>query len=521
MKIYFRLMKVKPYWPIIITLALVKFLLPFFLQYPVYELQRDEYLYFQQGQHPDLGYLENPPLLSWLSMVSSIMFGRTELAVHFWPSFFGALTLIITCLITSELNGKKFAQFIVGLGMLSGAFMRMHSLFQPNILDIFFWTLSLYYLIRFFKTGNKKFFYYGAVAIAFGVWSKYSIVFLIAGLFLALLQSGYRKIFTQRFTYAAIGLALLVILPNIWWQWQHNWPLIHHMQELQQTQLQFLDPGDFIKDQILYLLPVLFIWVIGLAWLFRNKPWRFLFYLYLFVILLLLLGRAKSYYSMGIYPVLIAAGAVAIEQFTEGKTWIRWSLTALIVLVAATMTPLLLPVWKPEKLATFYRNYGVDKTGLLKWEDQQNHYLPQDFADMLGWKELATKAEKFYNQLPDSIKKGTLVYCRNYGQAGALKFYGRGKDFLQRIISDNGSFLLWIPIGRRFDHLVFIGRNMPAKDDEVFQHFQSATLVDSVANSYSRQFGDKIIFFRNIDSAGFKLATDGLKEMKEVFQRSH
>jgi hypothetical protein len=60
---------------------------------------------------------------------------------------------------------------------------------------------------------------------------------------------------------------------------------------------------------------------------------------------------------------------------------------------------------------------------------------------------------------------------------------------------------------------------MPDKDDEVFQHFEKVTIIDSVTNKLSRQFGDKIIFFENIDSAGLMLAQSGLKEMKSEFNR--
>ena len=79
--------------------------------------------------------------------------------------------------------------------------------------------------------------------------------------------------------------------------------------------------------------------------------------------------------------------------------------------------------------------------------------------------------------------------------------------------------LTWIPDDFTFRHLIFIGRNMPDKDDAVFQHFEKVTVIDFVNNVYSRQYGDKIIFFDKVDSAGLKLATDGLKQMKQQFNQ--
>jgi hypothetical protein len=107
----------------------------------------------------------------------------------------------------------------------------------------------------------------------------------------------------------------------------------------------------------------------------------------------------------------------------------------------------------------------MEKTGILKWEDQKNHSLPQDFADYLGWKEMTQKAESFYQSLPKQIKDSAIIYCRHYGQAGALKYYGKDKIFREKAISDNGSFLHWISDNISFRHLIFIGRRMPEADD--------------------------------------------------------
>jgi len=98
-------------------------------------------------------------------------------------------------------------------------------------------------------------------------------------------------------------------------------------------------------------------------------------------------------------------------------------------------------------------------------------------------------------------------------------FYGIESSFTSKVISANGSFLLWIPNSLDLNNIIFIGRKNPNKDDEVFQHFEKVTVIDSVTNKLSRQLGDKIIFFENIDPAGLKLAEDRLKELKSEFIR--
>ncbi len=506
--------KAEAYWPLILFLALIKFVLPLFLQQPLYELQRDEFLYYQQGQHFALGYLENPPLLSWLGMISS-WFGGSEAWLKLWPCLFGAGTLVVTCLIASELGGNLFAQFLAGLSIITGAFLRVHYLYQPNCLDIFFWTLAIYFLTRYINSRQDKYIFGVTISLALGFWGKYSILFMAIAIVAGLLLSPYRSVLVKRKTFLATGLAFLIILPNIIWQYNHNWPLIHHMKELQETQLKYLNRFYFLKEQLLLLLPVFFVWVFGLVWVLRRPAYRIIGIIYFTVILLLMFGSGKGYYALGAYPMLLAAGAVALEQWTTRRYWIRYALSFIIIGFTGLILPMLLPVYKPQKLAAFYKRHDIENT----WEDQETHSLPQDFADMLGWKELTEKTERFYNSLPDYTREHMVIYCRHYGQAGSLKYYGRGTAFKNAVITDNGSFLLWIPDQLPMQHMLFVGKNMPGKDDIVFQHFGSVRLIDSVRNPYSRQFGDKIILFANIDAEGLQLAQDGLKGKKKEFIR--
>lgn len=503
---------------LLLLLLLLKFALPFLLQNPAYELHRDEYLYYQQGQHLALGYLENPPLIGWLAFVSSLL-GGGFFWVKFWPALFGAATLWVTVQIVKELGGGWFAQLLAALGILFSAYLRIHFLFQPNFLDIFFWTVSCFYLLRFLNTSNESYLFLLSAALALGWYSKYSVLFIVVSLILSFLLTQHRKVLTRRKFWQALTLGILLISPNLLWQYRHNLPLLHHMQELQETQLQYLSKTDFLKEQALMLLPVFFVWMGGLYWLLRHNKYRIIGYCFILVLLLLMLGSGKGYYALGVYPAVLAAGGVWAEKMTFSSTWLRAVFVSAILILSFVFTPILLPLQAPEKMAQFNQQYGLDKAGLLRWEDGKNHLLQQDFADMLGWKELTQKAESFFQQLPDSVKVSTIVYGRNYGLAGSMMYYANGEDFRKKVITDNGSFLLWIPNRLSFQHLLFIGAEMPKADDEVFQHFRQVRVVDSCTNPYSRQYGHKIIWFGEGSSQASILAETGLREKKQKFRR--
>jgi hypothetical protein len=509
--------QVNPNWFIILALAIIKFTLPFILQSQFYELHRDEYLYYEQGQHFALGYLENPPLLSWLGIISSWM-GGSVFWIKFWPSLFGALTVVATCLITAELGGRSFAQFIAGIAIIGGAYMRMFFLFQPNPPEIFFWTLSIYFLIRFIRNNERRFLFAFVISMSLSFWSKYSVAFLAAAIFISLLLSVHRSIFLKKQTYIALLLGLVIILPNIAWQYNNNWPLVHHMQELQETQLRFLSPLDFIKDQLLYLVPVVFIWIAGLVWLFKNKQWRFIFWTYLFVIIFLLLGRGKSYYSMGIYPSLLAAGAVTWENFSRNKIWLRYAVVSVIVFLIVLFTPMLLPLWEPQKLASFYRKNHLEKIGLLKWEDQKDHPLPQDFADMIGWDEITRQTAVVYQQLPEGEKNKTIIKGDNYGFSGALNYYGK-KYGLPKAYGYNGSFLLWIPDTFNVVNVITVGEEFPDTTREIVKQFQRISIEGELKDSLARENGAKIILWKHASPMLSKFIKEEIRERKAPFTR--
>ena len=503
---------------LLFCLLLLKFTLPFFLSHPAYELHRDEYLYYEQGHHLTFGYLENPPLIGVFAFLS-LLFGGGFFWIKFWPALFGAATLWVTVQMVKELGGGWFAQFIAALGIIFTAYLRIHFLFQPNFLDIFFWSLSAYFLLRFINTYNGRYLFLLAISLSLAWYSKYSVLFFIAALFGGFLLTHHRQVFTLKAFWLALLTGVMVVLPNLIWQYAHNWPLLHHMKELQETQLQHLNRIDFLKDQLLMLVPVLFIWLGGLIWLLKQRPYRIVAYTFLLIILLLMLGSGKGYYALGAYPMVIAAGGVWAEKLSASRKWLRFAFAGVILLLALPFIPVLLPVQKPADMVAFNQKFRIENLGLLRWEDGQNHPLQQDFADMLGWKELTQKTEALYQRQPDSIKATTMVYGANYGLAASMKYFAKDASFRNKIISENGTFLLWMPDRLFFRHLIYVDDEMPEADDDVLGRFASVTVVDSCTNPLSRQYGTKIFYFQNASDSASIIAAQDIQKEKQRFSR--
>jgi Dolichyl-phosphate-mannose-protein mannosyltransferase len=499
-------------------LACIKFILPFILQSDAYQPQRDEFLYLAEGHHMAWGFMEIPPLLSVFAWFTNL-FGDSMFWLKFWPSLFGALTYILVGKMILSFGGKSLALLLGFLAFIFGAYLRIHFLFQPNFLEIFFWTLISYTLIRYIETENNSWLYILGISIGLGMNSKYSVAFFVIALASGLLFTRQRKIFLNPHLYIAAAVAFLIFLPNFIWQYNRNFPVFVHMKELKSTQLQYVKPADFLIDQLLMTIPCAFVWIAGLyhAIFKQQGKYRAFAWAYLFLITLLLYFQGKSYYALGVYPVLFALGAYQLEQFSEKRKVWKYVFIIFPLMIGIYVVPLMLPVAKPDALASYYKARHLEKTGLLRWEDLQNHALPQDFADMLGWKEMTEKTAKAYSTLSSEEKKHTVIFCDNYGQAGAVNFYGK-KYNLPEAYSDNASFLYWLPDSLHIDNIIVVTDDQQEMQHDFIKDFTSAVLSDSVTNEYAREKGSLIIILKGANEKFNQMFKKKIAKDKRKFE---
>ena len=510
----------KKEYRILYLLAVVKFVLPFLLQNSFYEPHRDEFLYLAEGHHLAWGYMEIPPLLSVFAWITNL-FGTSVFWLKFWPSLFGALTYIITGKIILSLGGRWFALVLAFLAFVFGVYLRAYFLFQPNFLEIFFWTMIAFSLTRYIQTGKNYWLYILGVSAGLGMISKYSVAFFIISVLGGLLITRNRKIFLNKHLYFSAFIALLICTPTFLWEYNNHFPVLVHMKELHQFQLQYVKPSGFLTDQLLMNLPCVFVWIAGLYFgVCKEKgKYRIFAWAYLMVILLLLYFQGKNYYSLGVYPVLFAFGAVQLERFAASHS-VAWKYVFITIPFALGiyLAPLYLPLWKPEKLAAYYNARHIEKTGFLKWEDMENHPLPQDFADMLGWEEMAQKVSVVWSSLTEDEKKHTLLFCDNYGQAGALNFYAR-KYHLPEAYSDNASFLYWLPSGKTtIENVLLVTDDQNEMQHDFIHDFATAEVSDSIVNPYAREEGSLIIILKGANEKMKKMFHDKIQADKDKFR---
>jgi hypothetical protein len=440
--------------------------------------------------------------------------------LKFFPSLFGAFTFLIIGKIIISFGGKTLALFLGFLPFIFGAYLSAHFLFQPGFLDIFFWTMIAFSILRFIQTQKNSWLYVFGISAGLGMMSKYSIAFFIISILIGLLITRNRKIFLNKHLYFSALIAVLIFLPNLLWQYNYHFPVIVHMKELHQFQLQYVEPSGFLSDQVLMNLAVVFIWIAGLYFLiFKEKgKYRIFAWAYLFVILILLYFQGKGYYSLGVYPILFAFGAIHLERFSaqHSKVW-KYVFIIIPCALGIRIMPIGFPLWKPARLTAYYEARHLEKFGLYKWEDLKLHTIPQDFADMQGWKEMTEKTAKAYNALSADEKKQTIIFADNYGQAGAINYYGKTYD-LPTAYSDNASFLYWMPDSLHLDNVIMITDDKQEMQHPFIKNFSSAVLSDSITNKYARENGSLIITLKGANEKMNQMFMEKIRQDKAKFK---
>ncbi len=457
------------------------------------EFHRDELLYFSLGQHAAPGYATVPPLTGWIAWLMQNIFGYSIFAVRVFPALLSGLMVFLISALARELGGSGYSRILAAVGIIISVFgLRTFLLFQPVYMDLILWTLLFYLITKYINTSSDTYLILIGITAGIALLNKYLIGLLLVIIPVILAFSQYKGIFRNKKFWFGILASVIVFLPNLVWQIANGLPVINHMAELQRTQLVNVDRSAFLFEQLLIPGAASILTIAGILYLFINKnasKFRFLGLVVISVILTLMLLHGKSYYTQGVFPFLIAAGAVSWENMLR-KPWARILLVMLITGLTIPIIPIGIPVFKTEKLVSYFSNIGT-KYGLdfvCRFEDNSIHSLPQDYADMLGWEELTGIANEAWEKVVD--KKSAFIYCENYGQAGAITVIGK-KYGLPEAICFSESFRYWIP--ERFvpdiTSMVYINDEM---GEDVKLVFRKITKIGSIKNPDARELGTTV-----------------------------
>jgi hypothetical protein len=411
----------------------------------VYGFQRDEMYYIISGQHPALGYVDYPPVTPMLAWLNTSIFGISPWTLRLFPALAGAIVVFLAGMCAREMGASRGIAVLASLvTLMSPLLLGANWLFQTVTFDQLTWLIAMYLLLRILRTGSGSLFILLGIDIGIGLETKLTILALCAGIVAAVLMSrDLRPLLRTRYPWIGVLIALVLFAPNVAWQVANAFPSLTYIRNHSSDISNSGGIVTFIVDFVLFTGPLIMpLWIAGLVFLFRDRRLRPMAVLTV-VAILLLLPEGKAYYPAPTIPLVLAAGCIALGRIVSLTR--RRRLARLVVAAGFIQLVVLLPVILPIVPTTSLHAFGLDK-------------LRQDFADTVGWPNLASQVAGVYDGIPTSRRATTVILANNYGEAGAIDIYGP-REHLPQAISPELTFWYWKPSNLHATTLVTVGFN--------------------------------------------------------------
>jgi 4-amino-4-deoxy-L-arabinose transferase-like glycosyltransferase len=402
---------------LLILLALVNFVMHVLLN-DRYGFHRDELPLLEDARHLAWGYVAYPPVTPFLMRVGLELFGTSLVGVRMLAAVAASLVIVLAGLMARELGGSRFAQIGAAVAVaIAPMVIHMGGRLDYVGFDLLWWVSAAYFLIRLLKSDDPRWWLAVGAVVGLGLMTKYTMSFFVAGIVGGVLLTGARRFLTGRWLWAGAALALLIVLPNLIWQAQHDFVSLDFLSSIHDRDVEIGRTEDFLPEQLIvganiFTLPF---WVAGLYFYFfkaEGKRYRPLGWMYVIPLVLFIVTQGRSYYLAPAYPMLVVAGVVTWGRWLaarpawqarvfQGITWA--SLAAGGVIFGAILLP-------------------VASINSDLWDTASD--IHDNFVEQIGWPELAQTVADIYNALPAEEQARTGILTANYGEAGAVNLYG-------------------------------------------------------------------------------------------------
>ena len=445
---------------------------------------RDELYYIACSDHLAWGYVDQPPLSIGFLWLSRLLLGDSLFALRFLPAILGSLTIGLAMRIVRELGGKRFAQILAALSILAAPLTTgTNSYYSMNSFDLFFWTFAVYLILLILKNDAQWKWIALGIVLGLGLMNKISVMWLGAAFCLSLMLTPKRKVFLTRKVWIAAGIAVFLFVPYILWQISNVFPTLEFMHNALTRKYVAMAPWELFLQQMVVMNPLTFpIWITGLGYFLfsrSTKQFRVLPLLYLVVFIILVAGRnSKSEYLGPLFPMLFALGSFAFEKFITRRSW-NWSKPVAICLIlfsGIVMAPFAIPLLPVGSFISYSKMLGIAPSTP---ERKQLSQLPQYYADMFGWEKMTAAVADAYYSLTPEARAECVILCDNYGEAGAIDFFGRQYN-LPKAISGHNNYWLWGCRNSTGKVVIRLGGSL----DLILKSYTTAMLVEVFSDQY-------------------------------------
>ena len=443
---------------VLIGLALAGILLHFSLT-GRYGIFRDELYYLACADHLAWGYVDHPPLSIALLAAVRALLGDSLFALRLVPVLLGGATVVVTGLLARELGGRALAQGLAALSVLLAPIVLANGTFYSmNALELLLWPSCFLLLARIARHGGRGRWLWLGLLLGLAVENKLGTAFLGVGLVMAIALTRLRRELLTPWLWAGVALAALVVAPHVVWQVTHGWPFLEFAASARAGKMVAMSLPDFFFALVLLGGPAAVpLWLGGLVALLalpRLRPFRVAGVTALVALGAIVLAGGKPYYAAPLLPPLLAAGAVLLERLSAGgRRWIAPVAVGLVGLTGLVLLPMAVPTLPPSTYVAYAARLGVAPP---RDERAPLGSLPQHFADRFGWENLAATVGRVYAALPPEERERAAVLASNYGEAGAIDFFGP-RYGLPKAICPHNAYWHWGPRDATGELVIAVG----------------------------------------------------------------
>jgi len=217
--------------------------------------------------------------------------------------------------------------------------------------------------------------------------------------------------------------------------------------------------------------------IAGMVALRRDARFAPLVYSVIGVELIFFAAGGKAYYPAPIYPVIYAAGAMWLDRRLRSTIGLTAFAAASVVLILVLL-PIGLPVLPAQAMVS-----------MKLWQTRK------DYADMIGWPELAEETAQVYDTLPANEKAKAVILTQNYGEAGAIDYYGRALG-LPGAVSPHLTYWYWAPPRMDPNTVVMVGFPLDVAT-RYFADCRQAGVVTNRLGIRNDEYGEPILVCTN------------------------
>jgi len=296
-----------------------------------FSLYIDEAYYWTWAQNPQFGYYSKPPMIAWLIMLTTSIFSNTEIALKLGALLIYPITSCVIYLISNRLFNDTKISFYSAISFITIPAVSMSSLIiSTDVILLLYWSLSMLFFIKALQEESNSSWLIAGFFAGCGLLSKYNMIFFIVSVVLILvLNKDYREHFKNKYFYFALIVAVLVFMPNLYWQYQNNFISFEHTKEISQIEKKDLfhinKMFEFLGAQLgvfgPLFFPFLFFLLFKFKTIFENNSLKFLYLFvapyFIFITILSLLSRAFANWSAPIYVagiILVVSYLVKIKK---------------------------------------------------------------------------------------------------------------------------------------------------------------------------------------------------------------